>query len=239
MKKLLFSVLLLMCCLCGCSADEAAKITITDKQYETDYSIVNAQLLQLGGLTDEEFQEKLNTQLAEKLDGAIAEFDSAAHSTEGDTSAKYTFDAVQNVKYNKNDFVSVVEERYIYLGGAHGNTMWYPLNIDTLQSKTVALGDLFENDGYKETLNRLINEQLEENPEEYKDLWAKPELWQSHQTDFYITDKSLVIFFPPYELSYYARGFVEFELPLKELDGYLKEEYRRLVPTDRFAANNE
>lgn len=239
MKRLLFCVFLLTICLCGCSADEAAKITITDKQYETDYSTVNAQLAEFGGLEDEEFQDTLNSRFAQRLDDAIAEFDALAHETEGETSAKYTFDAVQNVKYNKNDFISIVEERYVYLGGAHGNTMWYPSNIDTLQSKTVALGDLFENDGYKETINRLINERLEENPDEYKDLWAKPELWQSHQTDFYITDKSLVIFFPPYELSYYARGFVEFELPLEKLEGYLKEEYRRLVPEDRFAAKNE
>ncbi len=234
MKRLLFCVFLLTVCLCGCSADEAAKITITDKQYETDYSIVNAQLLQLEGLADTEFQDSFNAQLSERLEAGAAEFDKLARETAGDTSAKYTFDVTQDVKYNKNDFVSFVEERYVYLGGAHGNTMRYPSNIDTPGAKTVTLGDLFEGEGYKDTLNRLIDEQVAENPEEYKDLWAKPEITPAHQSDFYISDGNLVIFFPPYELSYYARGFVEFELPLDELAGYLKEEYRRLVPADRF-----
>ena len=65
--------------------------------------------------------------------------------------------------------------------------------------------------------------------EEYKDLWAKPEIKQEHQTDFYIQDDDLVIFFQPYDLSYYARGFVEFRLDLEDLSGYMKEEYRRLI----------
>ena len=74
-----------------------------------------------------------------------------------------------------------------------------------------------------------INEEIEKHSEEYKDLWAKPEIKQEHQTDFYIQDDDLVIFFQPYDLSYYARGFVEFRLDLEDLSGYMKEEYRRLI----------
>ena len=78
-------------------------------------------------------------------------------------------------------------------------------------------------------LNRMINEEMEKHSEEYKDLWAKPEIKQEHQTDFYIQDDDLVIFFQPYDLSYYARGFVEFRLDLEDLSGYMKEGYRRLI----------
>ena len=52
---------------------------------------------------------------------------------------------------------------------------------------------------------------------------------RQHQTDFYIQDDDLVIFFQPYDLSYYARGFVEFRLDLEDLSGYMKEEYRRMI----------
>ena len=44
--------------------------------------------------------------------------------------------------------------------------------------------------------------------------------------EFYMTDEDLVIFFPPYVLSYYAKGFIEFPLRLTELNGYLNEEFR-------------
>ena len=40
------------------------------------------------------------------------------------------------------------------------------------------------------------------------------------------TDEDLVIFFSPYELSYYAKGFIEFPVRMTELNGILKEEYR-------------
>ena len=131
--------------------------------------------------------------------------------------------------YNKNDFISVVEERYIYTGGARGITVHIPVNIDVSGEKEVKLADLFADDGYVSTLNRMINEEMEKHSEEYKDLWAKPEIKQEHQTDFYIQDDDLVIFFQPYDLSYYARGFVEFRLDLEDLSGYMKEEYRRLI----------
>ena len=75
----------------------------------------------------------------------------------------------------------------------------------------------------------MINERMSEHSEEYQELWEKPEIKPEHQTDFYLDGDSLVIFFQPYELSYYARGFVEFPLPLDELAGYMKEEYRRLA----------
>ena len=104
-----------------------------------------------------------------------------------------------------------------------------PVNIDVSGEKEVKLADLFADDGYVSTLNRMINEEMEKHSEEYKDLWAKPEIKQEHQTDFYIQDDDLVIFFQPYDLSYYARGFVEFRLDLEDLSGYMKEEYRRLI----------
>ncbi|MBQ3471379.1 MAG: DUF3298 domain-containing protein [Clostridia bacterium] len=75
----------------------------------------------------------------------------------------------------------------------------------------------------------MINEQVAEHPDEYAELWEKPVIKDTSQTNFYIEDGKLVLYYQPYDLSYYARGFVEFRLPLKELSGYLKEEYRRLI----------
>ena len=44
---------------------------------------------------------------------------------------------------------------------------------------------------------------------------------------FYFTDKGIVIFYPPYELSYYSRGFVDFTIDYEDLYGYIKPEYSR------------
>ena len=60
---------------------------------------------------------------------------------------------------------------------------------------------------------------------EYADIWEQPVIGEEQNECFYLTDDGLVIYYPPYELSYYARGFVEFVIPYSELYGYLKPEY--------------
>lgn len=217
---------------CGCSMNKAAEIDIRVKQYETDFLAVEAEEIAFSGMANAEFQNELNSSLSSELSSALVGFDSAAQENSDNVTMgnRSVFTNHWEEKYNENDFVSVINEQYIYLGGAHGNTAWYPLNIDTSAGYVLTLDDLFSDSGYKETLNRMINELVDDNPEEYKDLWEKPEIKDSHQTDFYINGSDLVIFYQPYDLSYYARGFVEFPLKLEDLSGYLKDEYRRLIP---------
>ena len=220
-------------CLCGCSMDKI-RSEKSIKEYETDYSSIHAEVIQFSGITDSEFESTLNTGIEQAVESELIAFDSQAMESSDNVRMgnKCVLEISWDEEYNKNDFLSVVEEKYVYTGGAHGSTVRVPKNIDIAGAKEIQLQDLFADEGYVNTLNRMINELMEEDRGEYKDLWAKPEIQESHQTDFYINDDNkLVIFFQPYELSYYARGFVEFPLPLDELSGYLKEEYRKLAVT--------
>lgn len=233
MKQLL---LILITCLtmCGCSRAKTASVTITPRQYETDFSAVDAEEILLSGMKNSEFQEELNNKLSGELSSSLVSFDTLAQENSDKVTMgnKSIYNNRWSEKYNKNDFISLVNEEYIYLGGAHGTTARRPLNADAASGCILSLGDLFADSGYKETLNRLINELIAENPDAYADLWEKPEIMDCHQTDFYINDTDLVIFFQPYTLSYYARGFVEFPIKLENLSGYMKEEYRRLLPNN-------
>ena len=76
-------------------------------------------------------------------------------------------------------------------------------------------------------LNSRIGEVLEKERDRYSDLWQKPTISQNQR--YYIDGKNLVLFYPPYELSYYERGFVEIPLSLSDMSGYLKPEYRKLA----------
>lgn len=216
--------------LCGCRL-MSVRVDREVKTYETDLSSVSAELIQLKGMRNVEFENRLNEEISNELQSEMVAFDSLAQESSENVRMgnKCVFEVSWEEEYNKNDFLSVVEEKYVYTGGAHGNTVRIPRNIDLAGETEVELKDLFTDSGYTTTLNRLINEELTKDSEEYADLWAKPEIKESHQTDFYIEDGYLVIFFQPYDLSYYARGFVEFRLELTELSGYMKEEYRRLA----------
>ncbi len=232
MKRFLLAAAVCVLIFCGCSPDNTARVTITPRRYETDFSTVEAEELSFSGAANTEFEKELNKKLSEELSSSLVAFDSLAQESSANVTMgnKSVFNNTWEEKYNKNGFLSFVNEQYTYLGGAHGTTVRASLNADAASGKILTLDDLFEDKGYKETLNRLINELVEQNPDEYADLWEKPEIRAGNQTDFYITGSDLVIFFQPYALSYYARGFVEFPIKLRELSGSLKEEYRRLIP---------
>ena len=230
MLKKIFILGMIVVCLCGCDM-RRVRTERGIKEYETDFSSVNAEIIQFSGMKNTEFEQSINADIEKDINSGLVAFDSAA--TENCDNVRMGNKCVLNIsweeEYNDNDFISVVEEKYIYTGGAHGTTVRIPKNIDVSGGKVIKLSELFIDDGYISTLNRMINARMTEHSEEYKDLWAKPEIKESHQTDFYIDDDDLVIFFQPYDLSYYARGFVEFPLPLDDLSGYMKEEYRRLT----------
>lgn len=230
MLKKIFCVSALTVLLASCAA-VGVSVSKSETKYETDYSEVTAETVQLSGIQDTEFEKNVNAALKQQTDSKVVAFDSLAAENSGNVRMgnRCILNITWDEKYNKNGFLSLVEEEYVYTGGAHGTTARIPQNIDIAGAKIVKLKDLFADNGYVTTLNRLINERLSEHSDEYKELWEKPEIKDEHQENFYLDDDNLVIFFQPYELSYYARGFVEFPLPLEELSGYLKEEYRRLT----------
>ena len=232
MIKRVIAATLAVVCLSSCAVGGGGvKTDIAVKEYETDYSSVRAEVIEISGLADTEFEDVFNDSVEKNIDSELVAFDTAASEIADELKMgnKCVFQTTWHEKYNKNDFLSLVEERYVYMGGAHGETAWLPRNVDIAASKEVKLADLFQDSGYVNTLNRLITEEAEENKEEYAELWEKPEIKDSNQTDFYIEGDDLVIFYQPYDLSYYARGFVEFRLPLEELTSYMKEEYARLL----------
>lgn len=225
-----FAAIIIVLCLCSCDL-YGVRIVSDVNEYETDISAVKAEIISFSGFANAEFEKSINSSISQSVETDVVAFETEAQENKDNVRMgnKSVLEIDWEEKYNNNDFISVVEEKYVYTGGAHGNTVRIPKNIDIAGGKEIKLSDLFNDTGYEYTLNRMINELVTENSEEYKDLWAKPEIKSSHQTDFYIEDNKLVIFFQPYDLSYYARGFVEFPLDLRELSGYMKEEYRRLI----------
>lgn len=200
---------------------------IIKNETENEYSYISTELLEIDYKNDTEFANALNSQLSENLLGRINSFDKLANESAPNipSDSKASFTTTQDIKYNDNDFLSVVEEENMFTGGAHGISARNSYNIDFRNKRQIYLNDLFESEGYENVLNRMIDELIQKRSEDYTELWKKPKIREEHQYNFYITDTHLVIYFQPYDLSYYARGFIEFPLSLEELRGYLKEEY--------------
>lgn len=216
--------------LTSCANDGSYGNEISVDEFETDYSTVYAETIAFSGLENREYESELNESVAADVAAAVAEFDTLALEAAEMLPAgvKSTFRITQNVKRSSGGFISFIEEHYIYVGGAHGNTSWYPRTIYAISESPhpLALSELFSEPDYRDRLNILIERAVTEDPERYSELWEKPELTEENENNYYLTDTDLVIFFPPYTLSYYAKGFIEFNIKLTEIEGMIKDEYK-------------
>ncbi len=221
-------VLFVIFVISGCAAGGGYRTAISKEEYETDYSVVYAEIIEFEGFENKEYQSELNMSIREGVEGTIKNFDSLALQAKKDIpkGVKSTLRLTQDMRRNKDGIISFIEEQYIYLGGAHGNTARYPRTVDTRMEEphVMELSELFADEGYVDEVNRNIDLLIEKNPEKYGELWAEPHI--TEESMFYLTDEELVIFFSPYELSYYAKGFIEFPIRMTEISGYLKPEYR-------------
>ncbi len=230
MKKLVCLVVTVIMAfsLSACAGQRSARVTFDTKEYKTDYVKVTAKIPHISGLSDSSFQNQVNEQYKTTADTWITDFDAQAKEHTGTLPYEFVLD--QSVKYNQNEFLSIVSELYTFTGGAHGATTWIAKNIDTQKNYEISVGDFFvEGTDYQSLLTGIMNKMVENNPQEYGDLWESPVFGDAQNHDFYIHGGNLVIYYQPYDLSYYARGFVEFPIEFKELQTYLKEEYYRLI----------
>ena len=127
-----------------------------------------------------------------------------------------------NVVNDSSNILSILVDKYEYTGGAHGMTARTGMNIDLKSSKILILNDIIKENAEEkliETINRvkLSYSHMYENVEDATELPS--------ETGFYFKNGYLVIFYHPYELSSFARGFVEFEIPPTLLKDIIKEEY--------------
>ena len=211
---------LILIMLSGCTVQKSY-VQIEKKQFSDDN--INIELPRFQNFSDNGFEKSLNDNYNRSVGTWIENFEKERSKDE-----ECSFRLEQQIMRNKAPVISVVGEAYVYTGGVHGAKSRIAENIDVIKNEDLKLADLFEDNSYEEALNRQIQSIAEANPDQYHDLWEKPMLSGINQEFFYLTDKELVVFYPPYELSYYAKGFVEFRIPYKDIVSYLKQEYKAL-----------
>lgn len=192
-------------------------------EYETDNEKVYIQVPKISGLENEEFMISLNEEYEELGKSIYEEFLINSQKSVNERDKKAELEIKQTVTYNKNDILTILGECYIYTDGYNGIKSRMVKNINTKTNTKIELKDIFCDDEYIKMLNSKLESMYD--TAEYSDLWQKPLVGDSQNQFFYFSDDGLVIFYPPYELSYYSRGFVEFIIPYQDLYGYLKPDY--------------
>lgn len=134
------------------------------------------------------------------------------------------FEVVSDYKVNllKGNYLSITEDIYTYSGGAHGITLRIPFNYDTSTGKKLKLRDIFPvGYNYKTPINNFIEKEII-NPKENQYYFENAFKGINENTNFYLEEGNLVIYFPLYEIAPYAMGIPEFRIPLNYFKPSLK-----------------
>ncbi len=221
-KKLTIPALVLLLASCG----GGVQVDSIDKSYTTETVMVDAKIPKLSGLTSESLEEAVNADYEKTIASLLSDFKKQASKT-GD---KSTFTVTTTEHHNNGGFFSAVTQIDSFASESHKNSFRITKNIDTQKCIELSLSDLFSGDEYIDMINARLLDAVSENSERYQGLWEKPRLCENQ--DFYVSSGFLVVYYLPYKLSYYERGFVEIPLSLSDMSGYLKEEYRHLADSE-------
>lgn len=115
------------------------------------------------------------------------------------------------VTYNMYNIVSLYSDKYIFAGGAHGNTVRISQNWNLYQNCMLELADFFPNNPYF-ILNilREINKQISEDKEIYFENSCDLVIETFNPQNFYITPNGIVVYFGQYDIAPYSSGIREF-----------------------------
>lgn len=134
---------------------------------------------------------------------------------------------IPQVTYNEDCTISLYYDKYIYSGGAHGQTYRTSDTWDLNCGSRVTLCGLFADSEFKmlDFLKKHVAEQIRQNmgKEEfsYFDDYRERVAEYFDANNFYLIPEGVVIYFQQYEIAPYAAGIPEFIIPFTT--GLIKE----------------
>ncbi|MNR08235.1 Peptidoglycan-N-acetylmuramic acid deacetylase PdaC [compost metagenome] len=129
--------------------------------------------------------------------------------------------AYYEIKTNQRRVLSLSLINYAFSGGAHGMTIQNSLTFNTQTGKSYTLSELFKPDSdYVARISEIVAAEIKRREipllVEFKGI--RPD------QDFYIADKSLVVYFQLYELAAYVYGFLYFPISIYTLQDIIVED---------------
>jgi hypothetical protein len=147
-------------------------------------------------------QHKINTTIVDAVNKQLHD-QGYQQNPQTDVTAYY------EIKTNERRVLSLSLINYAFSGGAHGLTIQKSLTFSTETGKSYMLKELFKSDSdYVAKLSAMIAAEIKRRdiPLLVEFPGIRPD------QDYYIADKSLVIYFQVYELAAYVYGFLYFPI---------------------------
>ncbi len=121
------------------------------------------------------------------------------------------------ITLSNNNIISLYTDEYIFSGGAHGNTVRTSQNWNMLNGMMIPLESLFPyNPYFMIYILKEINKQISKEPEIYFDNTCSLVLDTFNPKSYYLTPKSIIIYFQQYDIAPYSSGIRTFEIEYRK-----------------------
>lgn len=202
-----------------------SKLTIGEKSIikNLEYLKEDIKIPQLVDGNDEKKINSMNNKITDDIMPKVEEAEKISKEYFGGAEKEkptfpYEIYSRYTITTDNNSIISMYDDYYEYLGGAHGMTTRSSYTIDRKQEKLLSLKELFTEDyNYKDIINKEIKTEINKHPENYFDSGDAFKGISENQS-FYIEGDNLVIYYQLYDLAPYVFGFPEFKIPLKSFD---------------------
>lgn len=169
---------------------------------------------QVSGLRSKEAERKINAELQSRADSFVQKsLKEAQNALPSPNGSPYEFLGNYTVTFNRAGLLSILEQTYVYTGGAHGISFREGLTFRLSDGKLLTLDEVLRaNPNFRSIVDPSIAKQLQQTEGYFggfKTIGSNP--------DFYLKDNGVVIFFQLYDYLPYAFGFPEFYFSFAEL----------------------
>lgn len=132
----------------------------------------------------------------------------------------YVYELTYTVSTDRAGLLSIVNHKYINTGGAHGTVLkesrsFRPEAAQELKLEDILAGSL-EDDIYPFVYDVFAKYFKENAGEEFQTEWAEQLKKEIRNVKYYLTDRSLVLYFDVYSVAPYAYGTPSVEIPYEE-----------------------
>ncbi|WP_312370668.1 DUF3298 and DUF4163 domain-containing protein [Lachnoclostridium sp.] len=133
-----------------------------------------------------------------------------------------SYEAVMNysITYLTDCYISLYFDKYIYTGGAHGNTKRSSDTWDVYKGCRMQLSDFFpHNPNFKKDIITFITNDISERLKDpnlqgtFFDTYKQDVNNTFNEDNFYMTPTGIVVYFQQYDIAPYSSGIQEFLIP--------------------------
>jgi len=127
------------------------------------------------------------------------------------------------ISHRSPDLISIEFDLALFTGGAHGYTSVSYLNFNSKTGDQLWTKDIFEDEftSYAEKLFRQKNDIPEDQPINSTGLFFENDSFQLPQNIGFSKNK-IILRYNAYEVASYAEGGIQLEIPIKEVEEFIK-----------------